>query len=200
MEPKLEEMDKEIAEEVLKKNVSDISEEILGRYFTIQGKTAIVHLNFDTFAELVDSSLGDDSVEKLNDTLFDKLKEVFALLPRKYKIKVDVYIKEYGDYTIQEAEKIVKDNFILMIYTFALERRKKNIAGLGMLFGGIGLLLLSYFLDKQALPQLLFDVINISGTLLVWEAADLTLIEKNEEAKQVKQYLRKFQGIRLLKA
>lgn len=173
---------------------------MLSRYFTVKDNVVLVRLNYDTFSELVDQSIGDDSVEKLNSVLFDKLTEVFQLIPRKYKIEVEVYIKDFGNYTLAEAEKIVRQNFALMIYSFALERRRKNIAGLSLLGGGVLLLLASYFLNRLNLPQILFDVINISGTLLVWESADITLIERSGDMKRAKQYVRKFNDIRLIQA
>ena len=193
-------MGDDISDAVAKKSHTQLSKEILVQYFTIQGKKVIVRLNFDTFSELVDQSLGDNSVEKLNPTLFDKLAEVFALIPRKYDIDVDVYIGDFGDYTIEEAERIVKNNIALFVYALALERRRKNITGLSLLGGGVVLLLASYFLNRLNLPQILFDVINISGTLLVWESADITLIERSADMKRAKQYIRKLKNIRLIKA
>lgn len=180
--------------------LKEISESVLKHYFTVEGNRVTVRLNFDTFAELVDGTLGDDSVEKLNGTLFDKITEIFSLVPRKYEIAVDVYIGDFGDYTIEEAEKIVKDNVTLTVYALALEQRRKTITGLSLLGGGVVLLVASYFLSWLSLPQLFFDVINISGTLLVWEAADVTLIERGEEVKRAKRYIKKFKSIRLLQA
>ena len=69
-----------------------------------------------------------------------------------------------------------------------------------MLGGGVVLLLASYFLGRLDLPQIFFDVINISGTLLVWEAADVTLIERGADVKRAKQYVKKFKEIRLMQA
>lgn len=180
-------------------NYKTIGKEILSRYFTVNGDTVTVRLNFDTFAELIDQTLGDNSVEKLSSVLFDKIAEAFDLIPRKYKINIDVYITDFGDYSVDEAERIVKDNVALTVYAFVLEQRRKWITGLSLLGGGVGLLLASYFLNRLDLPQIIFDVINISGTLLVWESADVTLIERKAEQKRVKQYVKKFKQIRLLK-
>ena len=70
--------------------------------------------------------------------------------------------------------------------------------GWSLLGGGVVLLLFSYFLNETSLPAIFFDVMNISGTLLVWEAADITLIERGEDAKRARQYINKLKGIRLL--
>lgn len=182
------------------KKLRTIEHEILSRYFTVEGNTITVRLNFDTFSELVDQTLGDNSVEKLNSALFDKIAEAFDLIPRKYKINIEVYIADFGDYTVEEAEKIVKDNVGLTIYAFAMERRRKKLTGISLLSGGVALLIASYFLNWLDLPQLVFDIINISGTLLVWEAADVTLIERSSDLKRAKQYISKFKTVRLLQA
>lgn len=194
----LNKVKKEVEEELKDASNADFSNIVLSRYFTIKGNVATVRLNFDTFFELVDQSIGDDKVEKLNSVLFDKLTEIFALIPRKYKIEVEIYIRDLGEYKLDEAEKIVRQNFALCIYSLFLEQRRKIITGLSLLGGGVALLLTSYFLGRLNPPQILFDVINISGTLLVWEAANLTLIERNADKKRFKQFARKFNDIRLL--
>ncbi|MCM1043647.1 MAG: hypothetical protein NC350_05565, partial [Corallococcus sp.] len=76
-----------------------------------------------------------------------------------------------------------------------LDRRRKNITGLSLLAGGCVILLVSYLLSRLDWPQIIFDIINISGTLFVWEAADVAIIERNAEAKRAKQYIKKFKGI-----
>ena len=189
----------EVEEEMKDKSSSEFTDAMLSHYFTIKDDVATVRLNFDVFSELVDQSIGDDGVEKLNSILFDKLSEIFALIPHKYKIEVEIHVKDFGDYELCEAEKIVRQNFALLIYSFALERRRKIITGLSLLGGGVALLLVSYFLSKLNLPQILFDVINISGTLLVWEAANITLIERNADKKRIRQFVRKFSDVRLIK-
>lgn len=181
------------------KTIGTIENEILSRYFTVNGSTIKVRLNFDTFSELIDQTLGDNSVEKLNSVLFDKIAEAFDLIPRKYKIDIDVYIADFGDYNIEEAEKIVKDNVALTVYSFAMEQRRKTLTAISLLSGGTALLIASYFLNLLDLPQIVFDIINISGTLLVWEAADVALIERRSGFKRAKQYVKKFRNIRLLK-
>ena len=189
----------EVEEEMKDKSSAEFTDAMLSHYFTIKDDVATVRLNFDVFSELVDQSIGDDGVEKLNSILFDKLSEIFALIPHKYKIEVEIHVKDFGDYELCEAEKIVRQNFALLIYSFALERRRKIITGLSLLGGGVALLLVSYFLSKLNLPQILFDVINISGTLLVWEAANITLIERNADKKRIRQFVRKFSDVRLIK-
>ncbi|MDE6655929.1 MAG: hypothetical protein K2J85_02945, partial [Anaeroplasmataceae bacterium] len=160
--------------------------EILKDYFIVDGNTLTAELYYDTFSELIDQNIGNDKVEKLNETLFDKINEILNLVPRKYQIRFLIHIKDLGEYQFDEVERILKKNLMLKIYGFSLERKRKHITSLSLLFGGIVMLLASYFLSRLEWPQIIFDVINISGTLLVWEAADVSLIERSEEIKKIK--------------
>lgn len=196
----IKKIENELKEEMQGKPLDKLTDVILSHYVTVKDKVATVRLNFDTFSELVDQSVGSDSVEKLNGVLFEKISEIFALIPRKYKIEVEIHIKDFGDYDVLEAEKIVRQNVALMIYSFALERRRKIITGISLLGGGVVLLLASYFLSRFDFAQILFDVINISGTLLVWEAANITLIERSADKRHLKRFVRKFADVRLLQA
>ncbi len=183
-----------------KKERKILSTQLLEQYFKVDGKKLIADLYFDTFSELVEQNIGDDTVEKLNGTLFDKLTEIFELIPSKYEITVNVHIRDFGNYSLEEAEKIIKNNIGLKVYSYTLERRRKKILRLSLFGGGVALLLASYFMGELNLPQIFFDVINISGTLLVWESADITLIERGVDAKNAIQYVKKFKGINLMQA
>lgn len=182
----------------LSKKLAEISKTVLGKYCTIDGKTATVDLYFDTFSELIDQNVGNNSVEMLNSVLFEKIDEIFSLVPSKYFVALKLHIKDFGDYTKEETARIIKENVDLKIYSLALENRRKNITGLSLLGVGALMLLVSYFLGKLEWPQIIYDIINICGTLFVWEAADITLIERKLETKHAKQYIKKFKGLQIL--
>lgn len=182
----------------LQKDVAKFSQEVLNKYFSIEGNVATVDLYFDAFAELIDQNVGNDNVEMLNNVLVDKIDDIFKLIPKKYNIVVNIHVKNFGEYSQKEAEKIIRENVDLKIYALKLERRRKNLTGLSLLGIGAILLLVSYFLGRLDWPQIIYDIINISGTLFVWEAAYVALIERRQEAKHVKQYLKKFKGLHIL--
>ena len=151
--------------------------QILEKYFSIDGNIATLKLVYDTFSELINPNFGDDKIEKLNDKLFSDILETVSLLPRKYKLNLHVVIKDFGDYTQSECENIIKQNIHLVAYKTLKERHKKLIRGWSLIGSGAAVLILSYFFSNQ----IWFDLINISGTLFVWEGANLTFIEKNLE-------------------
>ena len=103
------------------------TKEILKDYFIVDGNTLTAELYYDTFAELIDQNIGNDKVEKLNETLFDKVIEILNLVPRKYQIHFSIHIRDLGDYKSDEVERILKKNLKLKIYGFVLERKRKHI-------------------------------------------------------------------------
>ena len=178
------------------KNIKDKARQyILSKYMTFEGKIATVHLYYDTFSELIDQNLGNDKVEKLNDTLLNKIDEIMEILPLGYKLHVMVHIKDLGDYTLEETKRIINQNVELTVYIFAVEQKKKRIKVLSLFITGCILLLISYLLGDLEWPQILFDIINISGTVLLWEAANIVFIESNDDSKRAIRYLKQFKEI-----
>ena len=182
-----------------KGKLKELSENILNKYVSISDNRATVDLYFDTFEELIDQNIGDNTVEKLNNTLIEKINDIFSIIPTKYEVFVNLHIKDFGEYTQEEAERIIKENISLIVYRHILERRRKTLTALSLLGGGIIMLIVSYFLSRLKWPQIIFDIINISGTLFVWEAANIGIIKQNAQAKLEKHYIKKFKGLQVLK-
>ena len=137
--------------------------EILQNYFSIQDNIATLKLVYDTFAELVNPNFGDDKIEKLNDTLFSDIREAVSLLPKKYKLH----------------SYCAKANMEIILK----QKSKKLVAGWSLIGAGAITLLLSYIFRDQSLW---FDLINISGTLFVWEGVNMAFIEKSFENKAMR--------------
>ena len=161
----------------------ELQMEILQNYFSIQDNIATLKLVYDTFAELVNPNFGDDKIEKLNDTLFSDIREAVSLLPKKYKLDLQIVIKDFGEYSKEECEKIIIQNVKLSAYQTLKQKSKKLAAGWSLIGIGAITLLLSYIFHDQSLW---FDLINISGTLFVWEGVNMAFIEKSFENKAMK--------------
>lgn len=169
--------------------LDDARKTLLLKYFKLVDGNCCIDLYFDTFSELIDNNFGDNSVEKLNGTLFDKVEEALALIDRRHKLNVTVHIRDYGDYDKAEADHIIEENVLLRIYSYIAENTRKRRNSLLLLGMGAALLVASYFLSSLNLPQLVFDIINICGTLCVWEFADITFIERNDYVKRANRYI-----------
>ena len=171
-----------------------LKEQILSKFFTIEGKIATLKLVYDTFAVLVNPNFGDERTEKLNDKLFSDIKEAIEILPRAYKLNVEIVIKDFGEYSQEECEKIILQNIELSIY-LALKSGNRHLwTGLALIGIGAAVLIASYFLHSAKF-DILFDVVNICGTLCVWEGANTAFLERNLEHRKKRRIARIIQNI-----
>lgn len=168
---------------------------ILEKYFHIEGKHAGLDLYYDTFSELIDNNFGNDKIEKLNSVLFDEIEETVKLLPSDYKLNIKIHIKDFGAYSSDEALKIIRNNFELYFYGVLQDAKRKKRNGLLAVATGVVLLLVSYFMQKTSIPYIFQDVMNISGTLFVWEGIGIAYMERNQEIRSTVKFAEQIESI-----
>lgn len=177
-----------------RKIAQELKEQILSKYFTINGNVATLKLVYDTFAELVNPNFGDATTEKLNDKLFADIREAVEILPRQYKLNVEIVIKDFGEYSRAECEKIIQQNIKLSVYLTLKSMAGHRFTGLALIGVGAVVLILSYLLHSSR-HELLFDIVNISGTLFVWEGTNTAFLARNLELRNAKKLARALQNI-----
>lgn len=177
-----------------RKIANELKEQILSKYFTIQGNVATLKLVYDTFAELVNPNFGDATTEKLNDKLFADIREAVEILPRQYKLNVEIVIKDFGEYSCAECEKIIQQNIKLSVYLTLKSMAGHRFTGLALIGVGAVVLILSYLLHSPQY-ELLFDLVNISGTLFVWEGTYTAFLARNLALRNAKKLARALQNI-----
>lgn len=170
----------------------DLRMQILQKYFSIRGNIATLELVYDTFSELINPNFGDSKIEKLNEKLLSDIQEAVSLLPAKFKLDLRIVIKDFGEYTKTECEDIIKQNLYLAAYRVIKENKRKFLSGGSLIGVGAIVLILSYLLRNH---DLWFDLINISGTLFVWEGVNMAFIERNMENKAIRKLVRSIQKI-----
>ena len=175
----------------------DVKDQILSKYFTINDKVATLRLVYDTFEELLNPNFGDAETKKLNDKLFSDIKEAAEILPRKYKLNVEIVVKDLGEYSREECEKIISQNIQLSVYLVLKSMRTHRWGGLALMGVGALVLILSYFLHS-AKYDIIFDIVNISGTLFVWEGARIAFLQRSMELKSAKKMAEGLQNVVVL--
>lgn len=177
----------------------ELQKQILNKFYSIDeaNKIATIRLTYATFDELVNQNFGDEHIEKLNEKLFKDINEAVNMLPIKYKLNVEILIKDYGTYNKQECEEIILENVRLSLYLSLKARDKMKISGWALIGTGALVLILSYLL-KTTKYDILFDIINISGTLFVWEGVNLAFIQRNSEIIAHKKIAKTIQNITIL--
>lgn len=174
------------------KSGKEIQTQILQNYFTITDNVATLKLVYDTFSELVNPNFGGVKIAKLNDKLLGDVREAASLLPRKFKLNLHIVIRDFGEYTREECENIIKQNIGLTAYCAVKENNKKLISGWSLIGAGAAILIVSYFLHNY---ELWFDLINISGTLFVWEGVNMAYIKRSFENRAARKLVKSIQNI-----
>lgn len=182
-----------------RKELRALRKNLLSKYYEIDNKTAKVKLFYDTFEELINQNFGDNNVELINSSLFDDIQNAIEYLPLGYHIDIEIYIKEFREYTLEEASKIMKENILMKGYKSGVDSYRTLRNGIALCLSGILLLVASYFCSSMDWPSIIFDIINISGTLFIWDACEKVLIENNDRKKEMKRYIKKVKNITLKK-
>ena len=178
----------------LKEIEAQFKEQLFNKFFSIEGKVATLKLVYDTFAELINPNFGDDSTEKLNDKLFSDIQEAIEILPRAYTLNIRIIIKDFGEYSREECEKIILQNIQLSTYLALKSRSRHRWNGWALIGIGAAVLVVSYFLHSSDY-DILFDIVNISGTLCVWEGVNTAFLERRMEMKAAKRIAKTIQNI-----
>lgn len=173
---------------------AELNDQLLSKFFSIDGNVATLKLVYDTFAELVNPNFGDEHTEKLNDKLFSDIKEGVEILPRNYKLSVEVIIKDFGEYSREECESIILQNVKLSLFLALKSTSSHRWGGLALMGVGAVVLIVSYFL-QTAKYDIIFDIVNISGTLFVWEGANMAFLERNHTIKKATKMARALHNI-----
>ena len=164
---------------------AELRNQLFSKFFSIEGNIATLKLVYDTFEELINPNFGDERVEKLNDKLFSDIKDAIEILPKTYKLNVEFVIKDFCEYSREECENIIVQNVNLSLYLALKSTGAHRWGGLALMGVGAAILLISYFL-QSAKYDILFDIVNISGTLFVWEGANMAFLQRNFDIKATK--------------
>ena len=143
--------------------------DLLSDYFEISGNTAKIDLTYNSFEEIVNQNFGKDSVNMLDQKIYDDLESAFSMLPSKLKVDLRITLKDLGNFTLDEVKHIIESNVALRTYRLGLRRVRQNRIHILTASAGVLILIASYLLSSKGYPQIYYDVVNISGTLFIWE-------------------------------
>lgn len=175
----------------MKRNQNRAVQALLSDYYSFEGNTATINLFYDSFEDLVNQNFGTDDVNLLNDRLFDDTAQAMDLLLNKYNVKIRLNIRDYGKFSTKQAKDILESNLMLKFYSVLLNQYRNRRHNICMVASGAALLVASYFCSSINLPGLVFDIVNISGTLMIWEALCAAFITEKDERRKRDQNIRR---------
>ena len=154
---------------------------ILSDYFEIRGKTAKLDFTYDSFEDVINQNFGNDNVNMLDQRVFSDLESAYSMLPSKLNVHLRITFKDLGHFTLKDVRKIIESNLALRAYRIGLKRIRKIRLQLITATIGVAILVASYILSDKGNPKIFYDIVNIAGTLFVWEAVSSLFLSDSYE-------------------
>ena len=184
------------------KNIIKKYENIEKEFFEIdeENKVAKVKLYFAAAPDVFDLSY-ETKKPVLSDDFFDWVKTAFDIIPRKYKIDLDVRFGDLCGYDAEELKKIFTDNIFLEYKTQANERRTRRNIAYGLIGIGtvmlVGMILINALWNAENIFKTIFSyVADIAATVTYWEALNILVVEDKENRSYVTGLVKRFGGIK----
>lgn len=156
-------------------------------FFTIDEprKIARVVLRYETPEEMFDRRCVSGTPLLSQETLAE-LVRVFGLLPAKYKVDLSLRFADFGTYTEERLRDIVLKNFALELKNRQSAAGKRDRLAYGFLAAGVLSFLLMFLFRRfasadSAAGELLFYLLDIGTTVLLYEAVTILSLERKEK-------------------
>ena len=179
-------------------------EQIENEFFDITGDIAIVRLHFENPDEVFDvNCLSRTPI--FNDDFDDWLQSAFEMIPSKYKIQLEISFDDMGGYTPDQLDDIFSNNLLLSARTLTQSIHRRDNIAIGLMIAGvvsfIAMMLISKLWETESFwHEVFFYFLDITTTVLFWEAAGILLVETREHRVTVKAYRERFASVRFYEA
>ena len=176
-------------------------EHIEEEFFDIdkEKKIAYIKLHFGKPSDIFDNNY----ISKrpvLSDDFLDWVNSAFTLIPKKYKIDLDVTFDDTEGYASKELADVFKMNVFLDYKTRKSAEKKKNNIAYGLIF--IGTLLFAAMITVNRLwttdsvfKDIVSYVMDIATTVTYWEAMGILIVENKEHRDYRKGLITRFYAI-----
>ena len=162
---------------------------LLSRYFEITGNTATISLSYDSFDDILSQN------NLLDEKLSNDLEASYALIPAKYNVDIRINLKDLGNRSIEEVRDVIESNITLLAYSSGMKSFRKSKLHLFTAAIGVLILATSYLLSKNNYPSIVYDVVNISGTLFIWETVSSMFLSDRYEKIELSRFVGKLKHI-----
>lgn len=162
-------------------------------------KVAKVHLHFEMVNDIFDSSfLAGTPV--FNEEFSEQVKSIFNLVPRQYEIALEISFDSTGDFNSEELREIFRKNLRLSAGSYRESLQKNNHLAYVLVAAGflsfIMMMVIGWLWNEENFwHDVFFYILDISTTVLFWEAAGILLVENREKRMAAKSYNERFKSI-----
>lgn len=179
------------------KDITDIEQD----FFEIdkKKKVARIVLDFEKPSDIFDTNYV-SKIPVLSDDFLDWIDSAFRIIPKKYKIKLDICFDDMEGFDAAGLEKIFAKNMLLEHRSkVSARKRERNLAwsliGLGMLLL-FSIIFLNLFWQEESIRhEIILYVLDIASTVTFWEAFTILIVKRQEIFGDQKDLISRFASI-----
>ncbi len=125
---------------------------------------------------------------KIKHDILESIDELILRFHRSNSISIKFSCEGIGDYSQDDVKVIIIENFKLRLLMMAHEYKSVRNQCIILLLLGVSFLVLSYVCANLFDGSLIFDVINIIGSLLIWTSGEKHFLDQSQNRYLRKQY------------
>lgn len=147
-------------------------------------KVARIVLDFEKPSDIFDTNYV-SKIPVLSDDFLDRIDSAFRIIPKKYKIKLDICFDDMEGFDAAGLEKIFAKNMLLEHRSkVSARKRERNLAwsliGLGMLLLFSTIFLNLFWQEESIRHEIILYVLDIASTVTFWEAFTILIVKRQE--------------------
>jgi hypothetical protein len=178
-------------------SIKDIEEQ----FFDLDHENRIAHipLEYEKPGDMFDGTIM-SKVPKMSEDFIDCVIQSCELVPKKYKLNVDVVFDDLDGYTEEELSDICIKNILLEIKIRKRRTDRENRLALGLCVIGLLFILASILIgnvwtDGGTAQEVVMFILDIFATVPFWGAVEIYVIDSSEKRKIIEDLLRRFHAI-----
>ena len=188
----------------MKRNVkfnSDGVFDIEDHFFSLdkKNKEANFILEFKSPSEIFDNNCK-TKIPMLSDDFSEWISCAIDYTPINYKVNLNVYFDDLEGYKVEELNDIFMKNMSLEFKHNKHNLFSKNKLAYGLIIIGVALLITSLLItslwkEETIFKDIIFYLLDIATTVVVWEAMTILLVEDKERKSYYRRLFNKLENV-----
>ncbi len=180
-----------------RKQIKEAQEKMLSNFFTIKDDVATFDVNYKKIDDILDPNFKGQKKPIIYGNFFEDMKRYTSLLPKKYKIEMNINIEDLQGYSLKDVEEIVFDNKNLFFIKRHQTKKNKAVSSIIMLILGTIFFSLYSIGIKFEWEQILNEFVYIACWVFYWEAVSIVFLEIFGEDAKLKQFINRINKINI---
>ena len=172
-------------------------------YFDEEKKVVCLSRAFEAPEEILDLN-AHTKTPVMRQDFVEWLTGLFDYVPKKYKLDIEITLRDLGGFSEQELTDICRKNMILERKIQTRKANKQNILAFFLCTTGLSLVLLyiwleSVWISDGAINAVIMFILEILATVPFWGAIDIFLVGNGEQRTIVQLAKKRFHAITIKK-